>query len=144
MAKLLRGVLVSGVLLFGAVACTKKPVLYDNAKLKANPTAADSAIDDCMKRAKERGAEGEGKLQKSAYNAAAGGTASAAAGGAAAAAGNAFGGNYDVGGSMGMSAAAGTAGNFALGMFDRDVDPIFAGYVETCLAEKGYRTIGWR
>ena len=122
-------------------ACAKKPILYDNTKMKSNPAKADSAIDACMKRAEEAGAEGDGKLADAAYRGVSGGTASAAAGGAAAAAG---GGRYNVGRSAGMSAAGGFAGNVVLGMFDRDVDPIFARYVENCLADKGYRTIGWK
>lgn len=122
-------------------ACTKKPILYDNSKFKSNPAKAESAIDACMKRAKEAGAEGDGKLADAAYRGVSGGAASAAAGGAAAAAG---GGRYHVGRSAGMSAAGGFAGNMVLGMFDRDVDPIFARYVENCLADKGYRTIGWK
>ena len=124
-------------------ACAKKPVLYDNETYKKSPEAAQTAIGDCMKKAEEAKASGDSKLANAAYRGAAGGVASGAAGGAAAAAGNAFGGNYDVGGSVGMSAAAGTAGNVVLGMFDRDVDPIFANYVNTCLQERGYRVIGW-
>jgi hypothetical protein len=128
--------------LFLLSGCAKRPVLYDNATYKSSPAKAEAAIDECL--AKAEGVSKGSKLKDSAYNAVAGGTASAAAGGAAAAAGNGFGGNYDIGGSMGMSAAAGAAGNFVLGMFDKDVDPITYNYVQNCLRDRGYRLIGWQ
>ena len=137
--KILKLLVLAGLLVF--TACSKKPVLYDNAKYQASPEKAKAAVSECMEKAEKVGAKGQGKIAKSAERATVGGAASAAAGGAAAAAG---GGRYHVGRSAGMSAAGGAAGNFALGMMGRDVDPIFARYVENCLADRGYRTIGWR
>jgi hypothetical protein len=128
--------------LFVLNGCSQRPVLYDNATYKSSPAKAEAAIDDCL--AKAEAVSKGSKLKDSAYRAVAGGTASAAAGGAAAAAGNAFSGNYDIGGSMGMSAAAGAAGNFVLGLFDQDVDPVTYNYVQSCLQERGYRLIGWQ
>lgn len=135
--------IVTGVVFACAFsACSaSRPMLFDNQAYKSSPEKAEEAVDSCIARAKEMGVEGSGKLMDSAKRGVAGGTASAAAGGAAAMAG---GSRYDVGGSMGMSAAAGGAGNFVLGLFDNDVDPVFARYVENCLAEQGYRTIGWK
>ncbi len=129
--------------LFGTAACSQRPVLYDNAMYQKSPEKAKTAIETCVKKAEDANASGNGKLADTAYRGAAGGAASGAAGGAAAAAGNAFGGNYDIGGSIGMSAAAGTAGNVVLALFDRDVDPIFANYVNICLKQKGYQVVGW-
>ena len=134
------GLISLAVVVFSGCA-SQRPILYDNATYKKDPSKAEAAIETCMQKAASAGAQGDGRLADSAERAAKGATASAAAGGAAALAG---GSRYDVGGSMGMSAAAGGAGNFALGMMDNQVDPILARYVETCLLEKGYRTVGWK
>ena len=132
-------ILAVGLLSLNACSAAR-PQLYDNQKYTSNPAAAEKAIDDCIARAEKVGAEGEGKLVEAAKRGAKGGIASGAAGAAGAAA---AGGNYSIGRSAGASAAAGTAGNLALGLMDEQVDPVFARYVETCLSEKGYKTIGW-
>jgi len=120
-----------------AVACSKRPVVSG----PDGDDKAKAAVEDCIKQGDE--AEGDGRLSDAARRGLVGGAASAAAGGGAAAAGNALGGNYDVGGSVGMSAAAGVAGNVALGLADRDVDPAYAEFVEKCLSKKGYKTTRW-
>lgn len=131
------------LLVVSLTACaSKRPVLFDNAAYRKNPTKAEKSIDECLARADSRGIKGD-KLMDSAERAAKGGVASAASGAAGAAAANGFGYNYDVGASAGASAASGFAGNLALGLMDSSVDPALANYVETCLAEFGYKTVSW-
>jgi hypothetical protein len=122
-----------------AVSCAKKPVLYDNAKYKqVGKSGAEKNIEECMKKAKEAGAKGEGKLATSGYNAARG-AAGGAAGGAIA--GTIY--NGKVGRGLGAGAAGGAASSFIYSMMGREPDPIFRNYVNTCLAERGFKTIGW-
>jgi hypothetical protein len=117
----------------------KRPVLYPNAHLKqVGDAAAQRDVDECVRYAKDSGAE-EDKGAEVAKNTAGG----AAVGGAVGAATGA------VLGSLGRGAAAGAAGGAAgglvKGIFDSgDPDPVFKSFVDRCLREKGYDPIGWR
>ena len=121
-------------------ACaTKRPVLYPNSHLSAvGQTAAERDIDQCIKLAHDYGTDagqGERVAKKTAGGAAVGG----AAGGAAGA----------VWGRPGRGAAAGAAGGAAAAMTrsilnSGDPQPLFRGFVEKCLRDRGYVPIGWK
>jgi hypothetical protein len=123
-----------------AGCASKRPVLYPNDKLKqVGNEQAQADIDECMRLATEYGAKEDagGKIVKNT-------TASAAVGAAAGAAIAAV-----LGGDVGRGAAAGGAGSGAAtatrGAIDsRDPHALFQSFVEKCLREKGYETIGWR
>ena len=118
---------------------TKRPVLYPNYHLvMVGHEEAALDIEDCMALARDYGAEsGKGeKIAKDTVTGAAVGGATGAAVGA-------------VVGDFGKGAAAGAAGG-AAGALTRSVirsgnpDPLFRRFVEKCLRDKGYETIGWR
>ena len=117
----------------------KRPVLYPNAHLKqVGEEAARRDVDDCMRYAQESGAEGS-KGTEIAKNTAGG----AAMGGAVGAATGAVLGNLGRGTAAG--AAGGAAGGLVKGIFDTDdPDPVFKNFVDRCLREKGYESIGWK
>ncbi len=54
----------------------------------------------------------------------------------------------DAGHGAKVGAATGATGGFLSGIFRAGaggrVDPVFAGFVERCLRERGYEPIGWR
>jgi hypothetical protein len=124
------------------VACgTKRPVLYPNAALeRAGEEAARRDVDECLRLAEQAdvGDDASARVARdTAEGAAAGGAAGAAVGA------------VSKGTSVGRGAAAGAAGSgafsFVRSLFaSRDPDPIARAYVETCLRERGYRTIGWK
>jgi hypothetical protein len=110
--------------------------LYPNARLKsAGPEVAEYDIEDCLRLAK-------GDVPANEAGEAAAGTARRGAEGAAT--GAAVG---AVVGNAGRGAAAGAAGGAARvtrWMFGPRPDGLTRRYVETCLRERGYQTIGWR
>jgi hypothetical protein len=124
----------------GLTACAaKRPVLYPNAHYYAvGQTVAQGDIDQCMQLARTHGADTDrsGRVAKNtAGGAAVGGAAGAAAGA--------------VWGSAGRGAAAGAAGGAAAAMTrsiinSGEPDRVFRNFVEKCLRDKGYATIGWR
>ena len=121
-------------------ACgSKRPVLYPNAQLtRVGDAVAQRDIDDCMQRAQQYVSSG-GQAGKVAATTGTG----AAAGAAIGAVGGAITGNAGEGAAVG-AATGGTAGLLG-GLFSsRDPDPIYAGFVDRCLRERGYETIGWR
>ena len=117
----------------------KRPVLYPNAHLKqVGEEAARRDVDECIRYAQESGAEGS-KGTEIAKNTAGG----AAMGGAVGAATGAVLGNLGRGTAAG--AAGGAAGGLVKGIFDSaDPDPVFKNFVDRCLSEKGYESIGWK
>lgn len=124
---------------FASGCSSQRPVLYPNAKLEeVGSAAAEQDIEDCIALAIDSGA-GSNKAGKVAGKTATGG-AIGAAGGAAA---GAVRGNAGRGAAVG--AAGGAAGGLMAGMIkSRDLDPVTKRWVEACLQERGYRTIGWR
>ena len=141
-----KGLFVS--LLFGLSACAaRRPVLYPNEQYtRAGSAAAESAVDDCMRRA-------SGFLGSSGPNtAAARGVATetavgAGAGAAVGAVGGAISGDAGEGAAVG--AATGATAGLLGGLFSvfepgRESDPTFAAFVDRCLREKGYDPIGWK
>ncbi len=118
---------------------TKQPVLYPNAHLKVvGKGVARQDIEECIQLAKTSGASSK-KAEKIAKRSAAGGVGGAATGAAIGA----------VTGNAGTKAAAGAAAGTTSGLFhgifhSSDPDPIHRRFVEQCLSDKGYKTIGWR
>lgn len=133
------------LLAFGCAA--PRPVLYPNARLKrAGTSAAQTEIDECMRRADEYVRSG-GEADKTLERAGVGAGTGAAIGAAGGAAGGA------VLGRAGVGAAAGAAGGAAAGatrgivheMFrNRGPSPVYKNFVNRCLREKGYDPIGWQ
>ncbi len=127
------------VTLLLASCAAKRPVLYPNDHLKTvGADASQSDIDACIELASRSGAgqNRAGRVVKSSATGAATGAAAGAAVGA-------------VTGSAGRGAAAGAAGGGAGGFVrgaarSRNPDPVYRGFVEKCLRDKGYEPIGWR
>ncbi len=132
-------VLLLALMLAVAACAPKRPVLYPNAHLYAvGQLTAEQDIDQCMQLARTHGADTD-RSERIARNTAGG----AAVGGATGAAAGA------VWGRPGRGAAAGAAGG-AAGAMTRSImnsgnpDPVFRGFVEKCLRDKGYAPIGWK
>jgi outer membrane lipoprotein SlyB len=135
--------ILSGVILATCVllaGCTdKRPVLYPNARLKqVGADAAQRDVDECLRMAREGGADDDRSAEVA--KSTAGG---AAVGGAVGAATGAVLGNLGRGAAAG--AAGGAAGGLVHGAFtSSNPDPVFKGWVDRCLREKGYEPIGWK
>lgn len=125
--------------LLNASCGPQRPVLYPNERLKvAGQEAAQQDIDACMQLARESGADSSraGKV--------AGNTAKAGVvGGATGAVIGAISGDAGIGAAIG-AAGAGTAALTSSIFRAEEPDPIFRQFVDTCLHEKGYQTIGWK
>jgi len=122
-----------------SISCApQRPVLYPNAHYQsAGAAVAQRDIDECMARAANFAQGGAGT--EVARSAGAGAAIGAAAGAAAGA----------VYGRAGKGAAAGAAGGGAGGAMrgilrSRSPDATTRRFVERCLRDKGYETIGWR
>ena len=132
------GVLALTGLVLGGCG-VKRPVLYPNARLEqAGSEAAKADVDACLQLAKEH--VGSGRSGQVAKKGAKGAAVGAATGAAVTAV---------LGGNVGQSAAAGAAGGGAAGatsgLFDAaEPDPVYRGFVEKCLQDKGYQVIGWK
>jgi hypothetical protein len=130
-------VLALGITLVGCAP--KRPVLYPNAHLQTvGPVVAERDIDECV-----AAADAYGTSTSFAERTATGTATSAATGAAVGAASGAVWGRAGRGAATG--AAGGAAAGFMRGLFRwRDPDSIEKGYVNLCLNESGYRTMGWR
>jgi hypothetical protein len=117
----------------------QRPVLYPNAKL--NSVGAGNAqmdIDQCIALAQQSGVGANKAAALGKRTATAG-----AVGGAAGAAAGAVRGHAGRGAAMGAAGAA--AGGLASGLIkSREMDPVSRRYVDTCLHERGYQTLGWQ
>ncbi len=124
----------------GLSACAaKRPVLYPNDYFNSVGEETSKAdIGQCMEMAEASGVENEpGK--EVAKDTAKGGVIGGVTGAAVGA----------VFGNAGQGAAAGAAGGAAGGlagsaMNSGEPDPVYRGFVEQCLREKGYQPIGWK
>jgi len=118
----------------------QRPVLYPNSHLASvGSEKAQADIDACMHLAKTYGA-GENKGEKIAKDTAAGAAVGAVAGAAIGAV---------LGNNVGRAVGVGAAGAGAATMTRKTIDsgkpdPLFRRFVEKCLNEKGYETIGWK
>ncbi len=137
-------VTLSGLFLLAAGCASPRPVLYPNAQLeRVGREEAQRDVDECLARAGEDVGKGGGGAAGTVADRTARNTAVGAATGAA------------VRGAMGRSAARGAAGG-AAGAAAHTVtsaivypqrggpDPVFRGYVDRCLQDRGYDVIGWR
>ncbi|MDH3596224.1 MAG: glycine zipper family protein [Rhodospirillales bacterium] len=128
--------LAAGVL---AGCASQQPALYPNAHYRTvGAAAAEADIEACISLAEAHGntADQSGKV---ATNTAVGAGVGAAGGAAVGA----------VLGNAGRGAAAGAAGGAVTGLIRglakaSEPEPIFKRFVEQCLAERGYQTIGWK
>jgi hypothetical protein len=129
--------LAGGVVLVLAACASQRPVLYPNTALQQRGEAAgDRAIEGCMQRAQAAGLDySKGNVaRRTAESGAVGGAGGAVAGA--------------IYGSAARGAVAGAAGGATAGlirgMFDRnDPAPVYRAYVNRCLAEQGYESVGW-
>lgn len=115
-------------------SCSSRPTLYPNEKLKeVGKEVASSDVDQCI-------ADAENYLESSkGKQVAKGAGAGAAIGAAMGAVTGLFTGN--VGGSALRGGAVGAAGGATVGALSPD--EVKRRYVNECLAEKGYKVIGW-
>ena len=135
------GMGAAGVIVVSLAGCAaSRPVLYPNPYLQqVGQAQADADIADCEARAKEYVKSG-GTAGKAA---AAGGTAAAVGAAAGAAGGAAWGGH------AGQGAAAGAAGGATAGILRTlltrsEPGDVHKSFVSQCLADRGYRVIGWQ
>lgn len=136
MRKALALVLVSLVL---ALGCAKRPVLYPNAQYeRAGEAAAERAVDDCIQLA-ENADLGTNQAADAAKRTGAG----AAVGTATGAATGAIRGGAGIGALVGLTAGA-IVGFFSWLFGASELEPTFVRYVDRCLAERGYESIGWK
>ena len=131
--------LVYIVIMLCVVGCgTKKPVLYPDTHLQAvGQDQAQFDINDCSAQADAYVKSGAGSQM--ANDAVVAGTVGGATGAAAGA----------VWGSAGKGAAAGAAAGVTAavtrGLFRaKEPSPVYKGFVNRCLQEKGYSIIGWQ
>ncbi len=119
--------------------CAKRPVLYPNDHLKqVGAEASRQDIDACIALAEAADLDTNQALEagKKTAGGAAAGTATGAVAGA-------ISGRPGFGAAMG--AAVGAVGGFFSWIFGAsEPDPVFVRYVDTCLAERGYQSIGWK
>lgn len=132
-------ILIIMILIFCGCA-RQRPVLYPNPYLsQVGNERAQADIDACIRLATEYGAA-ENKGEEIAKDTAAGAAVGAVAGAAIGAV---------LGENVGRAAGVGAAGAGAATLTRKTIDsgkpdPVFRRFVEKCLQDKGYETIGWR
>ena len=123
-----------------ALGCAQqRPVLYPSPYMKTvGQERADADVNDCIRLASEQGAQRDagGQVAKdTAEGGAVGGAVGAGVGAVLS----------SVGRGAAAGAAGGTAGALTRGLFrSSEPDPVFRGFVDRCLRDKGYEPIGWR
>jgi outer membrane lipoprotein SlyB len=139
MAQRLGEVCLFSFILLTLGCAQQRPVLYPSPYLKAvGQERAESDINDCIRLASEQGAQGDAgeKVAKETVEGGAIGGAVGAGVGAVLS---------SVGRGAAAGAAGGAAGALTRGLFrSSEPDPVFRGFVDRCLREKGYEPIGWR
>ena len=124
----------------------QRPVIYPNSKAQAAGQAAvDRDVSDCMRLADQYVSTSSQTEQKT--KSVAGSTAVGAGSGAAiGAVGGAITGN--AGQSAAVGAATGATAGFIHGILgswgSSQPDPVYANFVDRCLRDRGYETIGWQ
>jgi len=124
--------------LIASCAGPQRPVLYPNEKLNTvGKEAAQKDVDECIHLSVEAGLEREkGKevagetVKEGARGAIIGGAVGLVTG--------------DVGKAAAIGAAAGAAAGGTEKAFDQELDPVQKQYVDQCLRDRGYQTIGWK
>lgn len=136
------GAAALGLILSAAGCAVRRPVLYPNERLASvGPAAAERDVDLCVERARAYtpGAGAADVAAGTATGAAVGAAVGAAAG---AAGGRAYGG---AGGGAAAGAAGGAVAALLRALFrSGELTPAQRGYVNQCLADLGYRVIGWQ
>ena len=127
-----------GVMVMVSACAARRPVMYPNEQLeKAGPSGSDRDIDDCMRLADAYVKSG-GKARGVARDTAVGGGTGAAIG---AVGGAVYG---DAGRGAAAGAATGATAGLLYGLFNLGTpNPLWQNYVNTCLADRGYRVLGW-
>lgn len=131
--------LLAGALVLAGCA-SPQPVLYPNPHLNAVGQAqAEADIAECRRLAEAAGASaGSGRGGEAVRGGAIGG----AIGGATGAAGGAVLGRPGTGAAFGAATGA-TAGLLRSLFRGDDPSPAYRGFVDRCLRERGYETVGW-
>ena len=134
-------ILILPLLTLSGCGTSKRPVLYPNHHLNTvGREVAQADIDDCMQRAYASGAD-EGKGKEVAKETAKVGAVGAATGAVV----GAISSSSDVGRGAAIGGAGAATARLISGGFDAsDPTPIFMRFVDQCLREKGYQTLGWR
>ena len=129
------------VLILSLSGCASpRPVLYPNAHLQqVGEEASKQDIDECMALADSADLESS-EAAEAAKRTAAGGAVGAASG--------AVGGAIR-GGGAGTGALVGLGVGSVVGFFSwlfrsKKPEPIYVNYVNLCLSERGYQTVGWK
>jgi len=128
---------VYGVLLLSVACSGPRPILYPNDHLKqVGPDQAEQDIEECKKLAEDYVPEHD-------ESTVAGSTAiGAGAGGAIGAVSGAISGGAGIGAAIG--AATGATAGFLRGLFQTSQPtPAYKAFVNRCLSERGYDSIGW-
>ena len=136
--RLVATALTAGLVLLSGCAGSR-PVLYPNAKLSnVGQAQAEQDINECMALAEASGA-GSGKAADAAKKTA----GAAAVGGASGAAVGAIGGHAGRGAARGSAGAA--AGSLTRSLLkSREPTNLEKRFVDQCLHDRGYKTIGWK
>ena len=140
---LLLPLLLPGVLLLLPGCASKRPVLYPNAHYDAmGPERVAFDVDTCIRAAEAYGA-GNDRAARTAEDAAQEATTGAVVGGAVGAV-RGGGGPWSAGRTAAAGATAGGTRAIMGGIFGkRDPAPVHRAFVEQCLRDLGYQTIGW-
>ena len=128
-------------LAFTGCSSPKKPILYPNQHLnRVGQQQADADIDACMRAAQASGAN-SGKGEELAKDTAKAG----AVGGATGAVVGAISSSPSTGRGAAIGGPGAATATLVKGAFDSsEPTQVYIRYVEICLREKGYQTIGWR
>lgn len=135
----IRATVYSTIVLLLSGCAAQRPVLYPNEHLKqVGQTAAQADVNDCINLAERNGLSGN-RSKRVAKSAGVGGAIGAATGAVTGAI------LSHPGRGAAIGAVAGGVGSGLQAMFQSDKpDPLVARFVERCLGDKGYETIGWR
>lgn len=122
-------------------ASTKKPILYPNSHFNmVGQQQANADINACMRAAEASGANA-GKSEELAKSTAKAG----AVGGATGAVVGALSSSSDLGRGAAIGGAGAATATLVSGAFEvAEPTQVYINFVEICLREKGYQTIGWR
>jgi hypothetical protein len=138
-----RIVLILPIMLAAGACAPKRPVLYPNEQYRrAGERAAQRDVDDCIRRAEQYTSSSNGREVREVAGKTAVGAGTGAAVGAVVGAIDG-----DPGRNAARGAAAGGTAGFVHGMFGvfgkNDPPDIQKAFVERCLRERGYDTLGW-
>jgi len=139
--------LLVSIVLVVAGCSARRPVLYPNDQYnKVGDATAQRDIDDCLSRAEQYVKSGGQTGQQTARQVGGRTAVGAGVGAATGAVGGAIAGNPGEGAAIG--AASGATAGLLSGLFDswssKEVDPVYANFVDRCLRDRGYDPIGWK